>query len=53
MDDVCVHSRLMSTYEEADAFGLEYLDMDWNLYGFPPLEYRVSNFYLDQSRNFM
>lgn len=47
VDNVCVHNRLMPTYEEAEAFGIEFLDMDWDLYGFPPENYRASKYYLD------
>jgi hypothetical protein len=43
----------MSSSEEAEAFGIEYLDMDWDLYGFPPDTYVVSNYYLDFVTNRM
>jgi hypothetical protein len=46
-NNICIHSRLMPSYEEAEAFGVEYLDMDWDLYGFPPENYKVSKYYLD------
>lgn len=49
-DNMCIHSRLLNTYEEADAFGLEYLDTDWDLYGFPDSSYRVSQNYLDSAK---
>ena len=52
-NNICIHSRLMSTYEEAEAFGVEYLDMDWDLYGFPPENYMVSQYYLDFVTNKM
>lgn len=50
IDNVCIHGRLMRSYEEADAFGLEYLDTDWETFGFPEDTYQVSRKYLDYSR---
>lgn len=38
-NDLCIHTRVFSTYEEAEAFGIEYLDSVWNIYGFPPCSY--------------
>ena len=38
--DFCIHSRVFSSYEEAEAFGIEYLDSSWNIYGFPPQFYK-------------
>jgi len=38
-NDLCIHSRVFLTYEDAEAFGIEYLDSVWNIYGFPPRSY--------------
>lgn len=46
-NDGCVHSRVFSSYEEADGFGHAYLDSDWEKFGFPPEEYVVPQKYLD------
>lgn len=49
VDEQCIHSRLMYSYDEAEAFGLEYLDYDWDMYGFPDHSHKVSKKYLDMS----
>jgi hypothetical protein len=50
-NDVCIYSRVFNLYDEADAFGLEYLDVDWDIYGFPGLNFTVSQKYLDCVRD--
>jgi hypothetical protein len=42
---------VFNSYDEADAFGLEYLDVDWDIYGFPGLNFTVSQKYLDCVRD--
>ena len=50
-DDVLLYTRVFGSYDEADAFGLEYLDVDWDIYGFPGFNFQVSQKYLDYVRD--